>query len=85
MPRETFYNHDRKNSLLFTLEDVNMSGITKVYKFLNEDKGTTAYINSYTHRNFCSFLTKQKVDVGTKMLLTVNEYSDEVQYGEIIE
>lgn len=84
MPKERFYNHERQNSLLFTLNDVTVEGTTKVYKFFNRDKELTHYINSYTNQNFCSYLTKQKVDIGTEMLLTVDEYSSTVKYGEIL-
>lgn len=84
MEKERVYATDRKNAALFELGQVIHEGVLTTYIFKNKQGDFERILNSHTHKHFSDYLVRERVTIGTKILITVNE-SNTVEYGEIIE
>lgn len=81
--KEKFYQNERKGSTLFVLEKVVYEQGTAVYTFLDESVKGWRCVNSFSHEQFCGFIVRQGVTIGTKMLLNF-DLSGQVQFAEVV-
>jgi hypothetical protein len=80
--KDPVYYQDKRNSALFELESISYEGPSAMYTFVNRQGDFKRIVNSYNHKHFIDYLIREKVTIGTKMLITINE-ANSVEYGEI--
>ena len=81
--KEKFYHTKRKESTLFTLEKVSYDQGVSVYTFFDERVNGWKIVNSFSHEQFCGFIVRQGVTIGTKVLLNF-DLAGQVQFAEVV-
>ncbi len=84
MAKEKFYFQDRKGSHFYFLKSIVIEPNMTIYEFYNPEGQYSKMVNNHAHIAFVTYLIKEGIAIGTRMLLNIDE-SGTVQFAEIID